>query len=75
MKIPEQILHAAQELTARYGNQLVFRGCYNDYSVYQFCFPNDLDTGFPILYLFDGKEVTTIQGSDVFNILNHISHA
>ena len=75
MKIPEQILHAAQELTTRYGNQLMYRGCYNDCSVYQFCFPKDLDTGFPILYLFNGNEVTTLQGSETCDIIKQLRHA
>lgn len=69
-KIPEQIVNAAQDLVGRFGNKLAFIGKQEGNSVYQFRFPDDVNTGFPILFLLKDDKVTEVNGFDALDILD-----
>lgn len=53
MNIPESVIAAAEELVGLYGGNFVLIGKINGKEVYQFLLPEDEDTGFPILFLYD----------------------
>lgn len=71
-KIPEQIVNAAQDLVGRFGNKLAFIGKQGDYSVYQFRFPKNLDTGFPYVYILEGDIVVSKTGFEALDIITSL---
>lgn len=72
--IPQVIINAAQELVAMYGNNLKYMGQCNKMDVYKFQFPDNTETGFPVLYLYDNSndEILEISGFESFRILNEL---
>lgn len=72
--IPQPILKAAKNLIDRYGKRLAYIGKYNDQDVYVYSFPDDVETGFPFLYLYDVKRQTvfTITGHEALEIISKI---
>lgn len=60
-KKPISVLHAAKELVERYGERLAFIGEYKTQEVYVFSFPDDVEVGFPFLYLYDKEKRTAIE--------------
>lgn len=72
--IPQPVLKAAKKLIDRYGNRLAFVGKYNGQNVYVFSFPDDVETGFPFLYLYDEKQQTvfTVTGPKTLDIISEI---
>lgn len=69
MKIPAKISEAARELIAMYGENLAYLGEHDGSAVYQFKFPDDVDTGFPILYLLKDDKVTEVSGFEALKII------
>ena len=70
MKVPAKISEAARELIAMYGENLAYLGEHDGSAVYQFKFPEGIDTGFPILFLWKDDKVTEINGPETFDILD-----
>lgn len=72
--IPQPVLKAAQNLIDRYGKRLAFLGRYEGQDVYVFSFPDDVETGFPFLYLYDDnrQSVFVITGPKALDIIANI---
>lgn len=62
MNIPEQVKNEARALIEQYGDTFEYLGIYEGQEAYVFKFPEDSCTGYPFVYLYDGKEVTEITG-------------
>ncbi len=62
MNIPEQVKNEARALIEQYGDTFEYLGIYEGQEAYVFKFPEDSCTGYPFVYLYDGKDVTEITG-------------
>jgi len=73
--IPQSVIDEAQDLIQLYGNTLIYRGVYNDCDIYQFVFPENMETGFPFIYLHDveADQVLEISGSRALKMLRELS--
>lgn len=73
--IPQVVIEEAQDLISYYGNTLVYRGVHNNCDIYQFVFPEDKETGFPVIYLHDiqANLVLKITGFRALDILKELS--
>lgn len=60
MNIPEQVKNEARALIEQYGDTFEYLGIYEGQEAYVFKFPEDSCTGYPFVYLYDGKEATEI---------------
>lgn len=69
MNIPEQVKKAAGSLVEMYGLSFDYLGKYQDKDAFQFRFPDDADTGFPFVFLFDGTSVTEVTGFEALDII------
>lgn len=69
MNIPEQVKKAAGSLVEMYGLSFDYLGKYQGKDAFQYRFPNDTDTGFPFVYLFDGVNVTEVTGFEALDII------
>lgn len=72
--IPHPVLKAAKHLINHYGERLVLIGSYANQEVYVFSFPDDVETGFPFLYLLDEKKQTAreITGSETLDLIGKL---
>lgn len=69
--IPEQVINKAQGLIDLYGEDFEYMGVYKEKEAYLFCFPDDKETGFPFVYLFDATNdaAEEITGFKALNII------
>lgn len=56
MNIPEQVKNEARLLIEQYGDSFEYLGKFEGQDAYVFKFPEDSDTGYPFIYLYDGKK-------------------
>mgnify|MGYP000220050521 FL=1 len=63
MNIPEQVKNEARVLIEQYGDTFEYLGIYEGQEAYVFKFPGDSCTGYPFVYLYDGKDATEINRS------------
>lgn len=70
MKVPEQIKKAAKSLIDLYGDAFDYLGKYKGKDAFLFRFPEDSNTGFPFIYLFNSDKVTEITGFEALEILD-----
>lgn len=66
--IPDIVKKAAAELIEAYGDSIVYIGEYSGCEAYLFQFPEDVETGFPFYYLYDGKSVDVVTGFDALRL-------
>ena len=69
MKIPKPILKQASYLVSRFGNQLRYRGKLDGSQLWQFCFPDDMVVGLPVLYQYKNGKVTQMDGERAAELL------
>lgn len=69
MKIPEPVKQAAQGLIDMYGFNIDYLGTYEGADVYMYHFPDDVDTGFPFVYLYDNDNVEEITDFEALDII------
>ena len=62
MNIPEQVKNEARALIEQYGDTFEYLGIYEGQEAYVFKFPEDSCTGYPFVYLYDGKDATERTG-------------
>ena len=74
MKIPQAVITEAQGLIDQYGCHLDYLGKYEDRDAYLFVFPDDEETGFPFVYLYDSKSdfATEITGFEALNLVDQL---
>ena len=77
MRIPEVVKSEARGFIEDYDAKLKHIGEYKGYEVYFICFPEDMLTGYPIIFMYkEGEPVWELQyeaeqffGDDVFEIM------
>lgn len=70
MNIPSQVMNAASELRAMYGEHVEYIGEFQGAQAYYYHYPDDVDAGFPSVYLLKGGELTEISGLFALEILD-----
>ncbi len=70
MNIPSQVMKAASELRAMYGEHVEYLGEFQGAQAYYYHYPDDIDVGFPSVYLLKGGELTEISGHLALEILD-----
>jgi len=60
MNIPQQVKNEAWDLIEQYGDSFDYLGKYEGQDVYRFRFPDDVDVGYPVVYLFAGGEALEV---------------
>ncbi len=71
--IPTQVKKAAAELIEVYGDSIDYIGIYKGKQVYLYRFPEDIETGFPFYYLYDGKSVDVVTGFEALDLAQYFS--
>lgn len=73
--IPKSVISEAQNLIEDYGCNFRHLGKYDDNEVYQFIFPENTETGYPFIYLYNESTKVTIQmsGEDALEIILQIN--
>ena len=72
--IPEQVKKAAAELIESYGDSIEYIGIYKGKQVYLYRFPEDVETGFPFYFLYDGKSVDVVSGFEALDLGSILLH-
>ena len=66
--IPAQVKKAAAELIEIYGESIDYIGIYKGKQVYLYRFPEDVETGFPFYFLYDGRSVDVVSGIEALDL-------
>lgn len=66
--IPDIVKKAAKELIAFYGDKFRYLGMYQGYDAFLFCIPDNLDVGYPHVYLCKNNVVKEITGEEALSI-------
>ena len=72
--IPAQVKKAAAELIELYGESIDYIGIYKGKQVYLYRFPEDVETGFPFYFLYDGKSVDVVSGFEALDLGSILLH-
>lgn len=72
--IPNSVIKEAKYMIDIYGANLEYLGKYKRAEIYEFRFPENTETGYPLLYVFDSQcnVVTKVTGFDALEIIEHI---
>lgn len=68
-KIPQIVKDAAKQLIEMYGGDIELLGKHEGADAYFVRFPEDVDTGFPFVYIHKDDLVTEISGFEARNIV------
>lgn len=69
METPAKIIEAAQWLIDQYGGTICYLGKHKGAEAYYYRFPEDIDAGFPYVYLHKADKVTEITGFEALQLL------
>ena len=72
MNIPVQVKDEARELIEQYGDTFEYLGDYEGREAYMFKVPEDSCTGYPFVYLYDGKTATEVSGPLSLDIIGSL---
>ncbi len=70
MSILSQVRTAAQDLILEYGDNLELLGKSEEQTYYVYKFPEDLDIGFPSVFIHNGKDVLEVSDAFALDIIN-----
>jgi len=72
--IPDIVRQKAKGLIDLYGINLDFIGMYRGMDVYEFHFPENTETGYPFLYLYDklSNTATEVTGFEALEIIEQL---
>ena len=70
MNIPSQVMNAASELRAMYGEHVEYLGEFQGAQAYYYHYPADVEPGFAAVYLLKDGELTEISGPFALEILD-----
>lgn len=70
METPAKVKAAAQWLIDQYGGAVEPLGKHEGADAYYYRFPDDVDAGFPTVYLLKNDEVTEITGFEALRIVS-----
>lgn len=72
--IPQIVKKAAHDLIEIYGDHFDYLGKFEEADAYMYHFPDDVDTGFPFVYLLNSdNSVSEIDGFQAMDIINSFS--
>lgn len=66
--VPKSILNAAS-VSKYYGNNFRYLGQYKGRSAWQYVFPENIDTGYPFVYLYADGHAEEITGTNALHII------
>lgn len=74
MDIPQVVMEKAKGLIQLYGSNLAYLGKYENQQVFTFQFPENTETGFPFVYLYDrasnrATELTEFDALEIIDII------
>lgn len=72
MNIPEQVKNEARLLIEQYGDSFEYLGKFEGQDAYVFKFPEESDTGYPFIYLYDGKKADEVTGPLALDIIDSL---
>lgn len=72
MNIPSQVMNAASELRAMYGERVEYLGKFQSAQAYYYHYPDDVTAGVCPVYLYDGTTVDEVTGDIAMNILDSL---
>lgn len=67
--IPQKVSRAFESLIAMYGNRVEFIGNRDEVNYYMFRFPENTETGFPIVIAYKSGNVSDITDFDAVDIV------
>lgn len=70
MEIPKKIRTAAKWYIEHFGERLKYLATEGNQAIYYFAFPEDCETGFPVVFLFDGGKVEEKGGMEACNLIS-----
>ena len=70
METPKEVKVAAASLIEQYGDSFEHLGKYRGRDVWEYCFPEDVITGYPVLFLFKRGKVEEVGGLVALNIVS-----
>ena len=70
MEIPKKIRTAAKWYIEHFGERLKYLATEGNQAIYYFAFPEDCETGFPVVFLFDGSKVEEKGGMEACNLIS-----
>ena len=73
--VPKSVIYEAQHLIEEYGCNIRHIGKYDGNEVFEFVFPENTETGYPFVYLYDESTKVTIQlsGEEALEIILQIN--
>lgn len=73
--IPQAVLHEASWLIEEYGCAFSKIGKYDGKTVYLYCFPENTETGYPFVYLYNETKTASLQvtGEEALEIINDVN--
>ena len=69
MNTPEQVKKAAQYLIDMYGDHVEHLGEHQGAEAFYYHFPDDVDAGFPPVYLLKGGKLTELTGFEALRLI------
>lgn len=71
MEIPVKVKQAAHYLVEMYGDHIEHLGNYRGAEAFYYRFSDNVDAGFPFVYLLKDDKITEITGFDALHLLRH----
>ena len=68
-QVPQIVKDAAKDLIKAYGGEINFLGKHEGADAYILKLPEDVDTGFPFVYIHKDDNVTEITGFEALDIV------
>ena len=74
--VPKSVICEAKQLIEEYGCNIHHIGKYDGHEVFQFVFPENSETGYPFVYLYDQSTKVAIQlsGEDALEIILELTY-
>ena len=69
MNIPQAVISEAQHLIDMYGRRFKYLGNHEGLEAWLFVLPDDIDAGFPCLYLYKDNQAVEVCGPEVFDFI------
>ncbi|MBO5974885.1 MAG: hypothetical protein J6P95_04145 [Paludibacteraceae bacterium] len=69
-EISQIVKNTAKDLIEMYGDKIDYLGKYEGADVYSFHFPNDVDTGFPFVFICKNGKISEITGFEALDIIS-----
>lgn len=72
--VPNAVKDKISDLAAMYEGDVEYKGKYKGRDVYMFRFPDDTETGFPLVYLYDDEkeDVAELTGLESLKLLREL---